>query len=143
MQAVAPSAAWKVPALHRKQVLVAAEGATLPGAHADGNLAPAAHEWPGGHVRHSSSDVSPLSLLKVPEKQESSTLLPAGQYTPKPHASHAVRPLLRWYVPALHDVHSAAPLELETEPGAHALGADRPPAHQLPVAQSVQSSCEV
>ena len=43
LHAVAPSAAWKEPALHRKQVLVAAEGATLPGAHADGNLAPAAH----------------------------------------------------------------------------------------------------
>ena len=79
MQAVAPSAAWKEPASHWKQVLVAAEGATLPGAQADGSSTPAAHAWPGGHVWHSPSDAKPLSLLKVPERHESAALLPAGQ----------------------------------------------------------------
>ncbi len=59
MQAVAFSAGWYLPASHRAQTLRRELAAIVPGAHAAGAVAPAAHAEPAGHATQSLCECPP------------------------------------------------------------------------------------
>ena len=66
MQSMAPGLGWYVVAGQLLHEALEKLDAKVPGLHFVGSLAPTPHAAPGGHARHSSTELSPLALPKRP-----------------------------------------------------------------------------
>ena len=80
-----------------------------------------------------------MRLAWRPASHAVGTDVPASHQWPRGDGSHAVAPLLRWYVPASHGAHSEAPLALLTEPAAHGVGCVAPKTQKCPSLHGWQS----
>ena len=112
----------------------------VPALHSSGCCAPVLQKLPAGHLWHPSAASSPLALPKRPAGHESAALLPSGQYTPSPHASHAVLPGSACSSPAAQSTQLPKPVAFATLPAAHGAGWVAPVLQLCPAQQASHSS---
>ena len=138
-----PASGWYVPAGHLAHEPCAVAFCAVPALHSSGCCAPVLQKLPARHVWQSPAASSPVALPNRPAGQDSAALLPSGQYTPSPHASHAVAPAEPCIVPAAHAVQLLKPLALALLPAAHGIGRVAPVLQLYPGQHGVHCSSEV
>ena len=131
-QPVALAAGWYVPPSQGVHSDAPNDADTEPGAHGVGTAEAGEHELPGGHGEHCDWSERSVLLLKLPFAHGSGADAPRRQIEPGSHGSQPVALAAGWYVPPSQGVHSDAPNDADTEPGAHGVGTAEAGEHELP-----------